>query len=237
MEICRFLILRLFLVTLLVVRLTVFCAFPGHYWCCFPFPLPQFCSRLFRVWVRLCWSRARPALGEPAGTVWASRFRASLSSAHHSLPSCPSPPPVPSKAFPWGHRPAREEKTVLPASGRRGWSLRSLVFPGWVVGSTHGWAPWALIQVSGTHYLEPHTKAVRVVTLFSPVKQADAPRGWDFAWEHTPACGRSRVPALSVGLRSPHHFHRSTSFLCKGALYLRAFCIFCRLHWLGAFMS
>ena len=31
MEICRFLILRLFLVTLLVVRLTVFCAFPGHY--------------------------------------------------------------------------------------------------------------------------------------------------------------------------------------------------------------
>lgn len=123
--------------------------------------------------------------GAGPGQHWGSLRGPSglLDSEHHSaLPiilflAAPAPPPVPSKAFPRGHRPAREEKTVLPASGRRGWSLRSLVFPGWVVGSTHGWAPWALIQVSGTHYLEPHTKAVRVVTLFSPVKQADAPRG------------------------------------------------------------
>ena len=237
MEICQFLILCLFLVILLVVRLTVFCAFPGHYWCCFPVPLLQFCSRLFRVWVGLCWSRARPALGEPTGTVWASGFRASLSSVHHSLLSCPRPPPVPSKAFPRGHRPAREEKTVLPASGRRGWSLRSLVFPGWVVGPTHGWAPWALIQVSGTHYLEPHTKAVRVVTLCFRQSSKLMLR----EVEISPGSTYLPVGALGfqpcLGLRSPHHFHRSTSFLCKGAWYLRAFCIFCRLHWLGAFMS
>lgn len=157
------LILHLFLVILLlVVRLTVFCAFPGHYCCCFPVPLPQFYSRLFRVWVGLCWSRARLALGEPAGTTWASRFRASLSSAHHSLPSYPRPPPELSKAFPRGHKPARKEKAVPPASGKEG-MVSGLSWG--VVGSTHGWAPWALIQVSGTHYLEPHSKAVSVVTL------------------------------------------------------------------------
>ena len=135
-EIYRLLILHSFLVTLLlVVRLTVFCAFPGHSYCCFPVPLPQFCSRLCRVWVGLCWSRARLALGEPAWIAWASRFRASFSSAHHSLPGCPRLPPAPSKTFPRGHKPARKEKAVPPASGKEG------VVSGlsWVGRGFHAW--------------------------------------------------------------------------------------------------
>ena len=87
-EIYPLLTLHSFLVTLLlVVRFTVFCPFPGHYYCCFPVPLPQFCSRLCRVWVGLCWSRARLALGEPAGIQSITQLCPSFSAR---LPQAPA---------------------------------------------------------------------------------------------------------------------------------------------------
>ena len=94
-----------------------------------------------------------------------------LDSEHHSaLPiilclAAPGSHQRPARLSPGAISQLGKRRQCLQHRARRGWSLWSLVFPGWVVGSTRGWAPWALIQVSGTHYLEPHSKALRVVTL------------------------------------------------------------------------
>lgn len=163
--------------------------------------------------------------GAGPGQHWGSLQGPSglLDSEHHSALSiilflaAPDPRQCPARLFPGATGQLGKRKQCFQHREGRGWSLRSLVFPGWVVGPTHGWAPWALIQVSGTHYLEPHTKAVRVVTLCFRQSSKLMLR----EVEISPGSTYLPVGALGfqpcLGLRSPHHFHRSTSFLCKGA--------------------
>lgn len=184
----------------------------------FSVPLPQFCSRLFRVWVGLCWSRARPALGEPTGTVWASLdSERSLSSAYHSLllaALCPRQ--CSARLFTRGTSQLGKRKQCPSQEG----VVSGVSGLSWVGrGRPRGWAPWALIQVPGTHlHLEPHTEAVWAGHSLCSCQQADAPGRLRSRLGAHASLWALRVPALSGGLHSPPRLHRSTPFFCAKAL-------------------